>query len=218
MGMKSLRGGTIFRVSLQGTPAVAVPELDPSEAEPDVPLEVIKERLVEHFRQLQEPLFAILDAARDPLVLALLIQSDHQYESLYEGPKGGTLAAVAPYLVQLPSDSLLFETLIEKGWGESWGVYLTCDKPFKDVRKHFRHFLMVTADAGKKVYFRFYDPRVLRVFLPTCLPDEAEQFFGPIDSFYFEDDKPKNVLRFATRQKGSKESVRLAPNAVTTSL
>ncbi len=42
----------------------------PADAELGVPLEVIKERIIEYFRQLREPLFAILDAARDPLVLA----------------------------------------------------------------------------------------------------------------------------------------------------
>lgn len=204
-------GETSFTLSMEGAPATAVPE---PEAEPDVPLEVIKERLIETFRQLPQPLFAILDAARDPLVLALLVQSDHQYQSLYEGPKGETLAAVAPYLVKLPSDSPLLETLIEKGWGESWGVYLTCEKPLKEVRKHFRHFLMVKTDEGKDVYFRYYDPRVLRVFLPTCLPDEAEQFFGPIDSFFFEDDDANNMLEFASGQKGSKQIIKLAAKPV----
>jgi hypothetical protein len=212
-GDQIVAGETVFTLSREGTPSVAVSELDPGDEEANVPMEVFKERVVEYFRQLPEPLFAILDAARDPLVLALLIQSDDLYQSLYEGPKGDTLAAAAPYLVQLPSDSPLLETLIEMGWGESWGVYLTCEGPFKDVRKHFRRFLMVEIDEGKKVYFRFYDPRVLRVFLPTCLPDEARQFFGPMDSFYMEDVKPKNVLRFTTGQQGAKELVRLQDQA-----
>jgi hypothetical protein len=217
-GDEIVAGETSFTVLMEGMPATAVPQPEPAEVEPDVPLEVIKERLIEYFRQLPEPLFAILDAARDPLVLALLIQSDHEYQSLYEGPKGETLAAVAPYLVSLPADSALLATLIEKGWGDSWGVYLTCEKPFKDVRKHFRRFLMVKTDEGKEVYFRFYDPRVLRVFLPTCLPDEAEQLFGLIDSFYLEDEKQKNMLQFDARWKGSKELVNLKRDPATASL
>ena len=43
---------------------------------------------------------------------------------------------------------------------------------------------------GKDMYFRLYDPRVLRVFLPTCTPDELTDFFGPIGTFLIESDKP----------------------------
>lgn len=40
------------------------------------------------------------------------------------------------------------------------------------------------------IYFRFYDPRVLRRFLPVCTPDQLYAFFGPIDYFLFEDEDP----------------------------
>ncbi len=30
--------------------------------------------------------------------------------------------------------------------------------------------------------FRYYDPRVLRVYLPTCSPAEFARFFGPISA------------------------------------
>ena len=35
-------------------------------------------------------------------------------------------------------------------------------------------------------YFRFYDPVVLRTFLPTATPRQMEDFFGPISAFYVE--------------------------------
>lgn len=184
-------------------------ESDKAEPEPDLPLDGVQSQAFEHFRQLPQPLFAILDAARDPMVLVLLMQSDNEYQSLYEGEKGDTLAAVAPYLVKLPADSRLLRKLIALGWGQSWGIYLTCDQSFKDVRKHFRKFLMVKTDEGKEVYFRFYDPRVLRVFLPTCIPKEAEQFFGPVTAFYLEDEQPDNLLRIPVDNKGAKEIVQL---------
>jgi hypothetical protein len=34
--------------------------------------------------------------------------------------------------------------------------------------------------------FRYYDPRVLRSYLPTCTPEELAQVFGPIHSFVME--------------------------------
>ena len=38
--------------------------------------------------------------------------------------------------------------------------------------------------------------RVLRVFLPACTPDEIRQFFGPISTFYCEDDGGHELLAF----------------------
>jgi hypothetical protein len=34
--------------------------------------------------------------------------------------------------------------------------------------------------------FRFYDPRVLSVFLPTCLPEQITEMFGPVTHFFVE--------------------------------
>ena len=139
-----------------------------------------QQRLLALFRTQFQPLFTILDSARDIKILALLMQSKEEHQSLYEGVEGAKLAQVAPYLVRLTKDSLLLGSLVLEGWGNSWGVFLTCDREFQDVRRHLRHFLEVQLPDGKQVYFRYYDPRVLRVFLPTCNPDETNRFFGPI--------------------------------------
>jgi len=134
-----------------------------------------------------------------------------QYESLFEGRSKAELTLFAPYLVRLLPESKLLEKLVNKGWGKNWGIYLTCDLPFADVRRHFRHFLMVKLPDGKQVYFRFYDPRVLRIYLPTCLPEEFNQFFGPVEYYLMEDEKPDALLRF--RKKGQALGKRLFPLA-----
>jgi hypothetical protein len=156
--------------------------------------------VIQELRAKKEPLYAILDAARDPLILARLVKCQEDHQSLYEGSAGNQLAAAAPYLVSLPRESAFLDTLIRDGWGKSWGVYLTCDKPFKEVRKHLRHFLMVELEGGENVYFRFYDPRALRVFLPTCTPSEVNQFFGPITTYLMEANTPETLLRFSHEQ------------------
>ncbi len=153
-------------------------------------------RLLELLREGVERLFALLDAAREPLVLARLFEAKPEFQSLYEGTKGDALAAFAPYLVALPPGSLLLETLVRDGWGKSWGVYLRSGLPFKELRQHFRRFLLVKTEAGEELYFRFYDPRVLRVFLPTCSPQEAAQFFGPVTEFLLESGDPGTLLTF----------------------
>jgi hypothetical protein len=134
-----------------------------------------------------DPLFAVLDAARDERILELLRESVEPYRSLYQGEGGEALDELAPYLVGLPRGSRLLEQLVNEGWGKRWGVYLACREPFAEVRSHFRRFLMVKDDAtGKRMYFRFYDPAVLRVFLPTCDVRQTSQLFGEIACFMVE--------------------------------
>ena len=133
-----------------------------------------------------EPLFVVLDAARDPAVLELLRRGGQEHQMLYAGRRGEHLAAVAPYLVRLPPGSPLLDALLERGRGASWGVYLTCDLPFAEVRRHLRRFLVAETEDGQALYFRFYDPRVLRPYLPSCTPAELGAFFGPVSSFWVE--------------------------------
>jgi len=165
----------------------------------------LHEQLLALLRHSFQPLYAILDAARDLKVLVALLHSGADYQSLYEGPKGDSLAQVAPYLVRLPADSPLLDILVREGWGQSWGVYLTSASEFGEVRKHLRHFLEVQLPNGNGAYFRFYDPRVLRVYLPTCRPEETYYFFGPIKDYLVEDEKPGHLLRFVNTSQGSQK-------------
>jgi hypothetical protein len=157
----------------------------------------VTERIVTALRQAPGSLFAILDAARDPLmVLTRLFDAKDEHQSLYEGPQAELLAATAPYLVSLPVGSPLLETLVRDGWGKSWSLYFTCDRPFPEVRKHLRRFLVVRTEDGEELLFRYYDPRVLRSFLPTCTSDELAKLFGPVRSFLLEAAQPHTLLRF----------------------
>lgn len=165
------------------------------------------QRLLGLLRNDFQPLYAILDSARDIKILALLMHTKEEYESLYEGVEGAKLAQVAPYLVRLKPDSALLEKLVAEGWGKSWGVYLICDLGFRELRHHLRHFLQVQLPSGEQVYFRYYDPRVLRVFLPTCTAAETNEFFGPIKYYLVEDEKPETLLRFVNGGAGADSKV-----------
>lgn len=170
--------------------------------------------LLARLRGQFQPLYALVDAARDAKIYALLLQSSEERQSLYEGAQGDKLALFAPYLVRVPAVSGLLETFVRQGWGKSWGVYLTCPASFADVRQHFRHFLKVKKPDGKVVYFRYYDPRVLRIYLPTCTEQETEIFFGPIARFVAEDESPAVMLEFTRRRGGVQKTVwRLAAAA-----
>ena len=169
-------------------------------------------RLEDLLRKDFQPLYALLDASREPSVLKVILESKEEHQSLYEGAQGAQLAHFAPYLIRIPPKSALLDTLVNQAWSKSWGVFLTSDKPLKDLRTHFRHFLTVKLPDGQQVYFRYYDPRVLRLFLPTCLPEESTQFFGPVKQFLIEAEAPNLALHFLPGPKGpQKKELHLAP-------
>lgn len=147
------------------------------------------------------PLFALLDAARERSIPTRLLTSKLTFASLYEGAPD--LADHGPFLVELPRGAPLLQGLIREGWNKSWGVYLSCDLPFADLRRHLRRFLMVRLPDGREAYFRFYDPRVLRVFLARSTAREASTFMGPVSRYFVEDGESTEALLQFSHTPGS---------------
>jgi hypothetical protein len=169
---------------------------------PPTPAEAARARVRALLQAEPGPLYAVLDAARDFWIPVHLEEHAPDRVSLYSGDAAVELANVAPYLVRIDPDSTLLPVVIDEGWGESWGVFLTSPAPIAEVRSHLRKFLMVELEDGgegrpEEAYFRWYDPRVLRVFLPTCTPAEAAEFFGPVGAFLCEAKGGDALLRFA---------------------
>jgi len=190
-----------------------LPPVAPQQSGPNLPPPAPRQpRLRELLAKDFQPLYALLDASREPSVLKVILESKEEHQSLYEGPQGAQLAHFAPYLIRVPQESALLDTLVHQAWSKSWGVFLTSNTPLKELRTHFRHFLNVKLPDGSQVYFRYYDPRVLRLFLPTCLPEETTQFFGPVRHFLMEAEDPKLALHFTCGPKGpDKKELHLAP-------
>lgn len=159
--------------------------------------------------------YAILDAARDREVLSLLRASRLEFDCLYGINTHPRLVAAAPHLVHLGAESRRSAEIIERAWGRSWGVFLVAppDATIKQLRRHLRGFLRVQTEEGGRLVFRFYDPRVLRVFLPTCTEAEARTFFGPILRFACEDESASRLLTFAIDRFGIKAAAQAIPVA-----
>lgn len=156
---------------------------------------VVRERALAELRR-HEGLYAVLDAAADERVLELLYRSVEDHVSLYDGTKGEALSEVAPHLVKITPHERLIERLVMEGWGRGFGIYLTWAGAMKDLRRHLRRFLMVMDDeTARRMYFRFYDPIVLREFVPTCSPLQRAELFGEITSLLMEGPSGE-VLRF----------------------
>ena len=92
---------------------------------------------------------------------------------------------VAPHLVELSPTNRLTGRWLDEGWGQSWGVMLKIQDP-SNLRHHLRKFLKVRDEQGRSLVFRYYDARVLRVYLPTCRADELKAMFGPVTAYVVE--------------------------------
>jgi hypothetical protein len=152
------------------------------------------------FTQADVNIFAVLDGAVIPDLLAQLQQYQPESCCLYRGRLEPDLAAAAPYLIRLEQGSALLDW-IDGGWGKHWGIFAAAKANLRTMRQHFRRLLTVELPEGKVVYFRFYDPRVLRVFLPTCHEEERRLMFGPVLWYGMEGEgEPPSWLPFASRE------------------
>lgn len=139
---------------------------------------------------------AVLDGARDERIFTAVERCGLDKCCLYAGRIPWILQRAAPYLVVLDPDDRFTRFLLDNGWGNSWGIYLRTDASLVELRRHLRTLLKVKNEAGKNLMFRWYDPRVLNIYLPTCLPAELDRFYGPVDAFYAETSDPDVMQQF----------------------
>ena len=162
-------------------------------------------RHLRHFLTAQPELkaYAILDCARDERIYPALVEAcdDRKYRCLFQGHEAiflgnlpRVLAQAAPHLIQLDFQSNFARWMISRGWGNNWGIYALSSAPLDKLLIHLRRFLMVKNESGKPFYFRYYDPRVMRVYLPSCNDKELEMVFGPLSRYCMESEDA-DVLR-----------------------
>jgi len=163
--------------------------------------DVLAERrrcIVECFYTITTPLYVIVDSAHDHRGITSFVgKNPLNYCALFGKQLVEITDGRGPYLAALSVGDGFLESLIDKAWGKSWCIFLTGTVDLPTLRRHLARLVSVKIDEGNVALFRFYDPRVLRHYLPTCLPDELNRFFGPITSFYTESGNGENLIRFS---------------------
>jgi hypothetical protein len=149
-------------------------------------------------RQLLD-VYVLLDAARDEALYPAIQDCGLEFDCLFSGVLPPGLAKVAPYLVRLVRPSRFLTEILERSWTQSWGIFLVATGDRAAVRKHLQSLLLVCDAQGKELYFRYYDPRVLRVYLPTCNSSEIKLMFGPVRSYFAEAAEGRALMQYALR-------------------
>ena len=154
--------------------------------------------------------YTLLDGASIPRLRPTLARLEVEAECLYRGELEPDLAQVAPYLAVAPFDHPFTDWLLQEGWGNHWGIFAISRADLRTLRMHLRTFLKVYSPDLKPLYFRYYDPRVLRIYLPTCNAQELQTVFGPVLRYLTEDEDPATLLKFSIDQgECRRESVAL---------
>jgi hypothetical protein len=140
--------------------------------------------------------FILLDSARMGEAMEEAKELNRNVEPLFNSKADTLLQAVGPFVFTFSDVQSFDDYFFQKGWGDHWGVILSSSADLKDVSEHFRRFLKVKTEDGLELYFRFYDPRVLRIFLPTCDANQLNEFFGPVHYFLMEDEDKHFAVKF----------------------
>jgi len=144
-------------------------------------------------------LFGIIDAAQDSRIFELVEQEEHV--SLFAGPLRPPLELVVPYLVRLDPQSTFLDIWKHEGWARNWGILCFSDLPMPRVRRHFRRFLQAMLPDGMIAQFRFYDPRVWRVYIQTCEQDDLTRWFTGIREFRAPSETGEGYIRYTLENR-----------------
>jgi hypothetical protein len=186
-GDEILAGQTAFRV--EGPPAPLFQAATPT-LSPEAPASAEGTLLAEIAAAVRcEPpsrLYALIDGAQAFELAFTAHLMGHDLYTIFSGDLADTVAHVGPCLVALGDPSAFLMKWVDR-LGSHAGVLLETSADLSALYAHLRAIFVASDEEGQEYFFRFYDPRVLRVFLPTCHEDELKEFFGPIRRWIAED-------------------------------
>lgn len=113
------------------------------------------------------------------------------------------------YLTRVESaTSAVAEWLMSQGWGANWGLWISAPAgtALEDLLGYLRELVQVRLPDGRIVFFRFYDPRVWRVFFPTCDSQQHQHLFSQ-NVFYGCESADGTALIIDRMKKGVAERI-----------
>jgi hypothetical protein len=157
---------------------------------------MINEQLNKYLFRPNHYTYTVLDGASVKDLPVKLDKMNAQSICLYRGELEPDMVYVAPYLALLMPGTDFTNWLLAECWGKHWGIFAQTPVSITGMRKHFRSLLTVYTEDGDPLLFRFYDPRVLLTYLPTCTAAETETFFGKVNYYFVEAENATKLRRF----------------------
>lgn len=151
-------------------------------------------------------LYAILDGASIPDLPRRLYETNTPNYCLLRGDLPADLVHAAPYVAVMFPGSAFSDWILQESPGKHWGIFAHSRYSIKEMRRHCRALVSVVDEKGEPLMFRYYDPRVLRKFLPTCTPKEVETFFGRMETIFAENDDGSSMTAYRIEKGALKTS------------
>lgn len=161
-------------------------------------------------RRLEELLFAnkelntyaIIDAAKEGSIPYFLEGMKATFGSLLQGNDAKKLAEVAPYIVLLEKCSDVSQWYMEKLYGNSVGFALKTNLGIESLTQFWaRKVKTRIPGTEEKGFFRYYDPSVLREYLPILEEDnELIEFMGTTNSILVETQNHEQIFVYTQKE------------------
>jgi hypothetical protein len=144
-------------------------------------------------------LYAVVDTAQDDklhdLVFAALFPN-----CLFLTDTFSPVGRAAPYLVPVEHAERLMREWRARGRGRNWGLFVRAEIPIPRLLQRLRTLNLATLPDGRTVLFRWWDPRVLRVFLPTCAGAELAPWFDGVEEWLCEEEGGEALRSYRRRE------------------
>ena len=121
---------------------------------------------------------------------------DFNYSSLLEGKMAEELETVAPYLVELPSESEHFDEIL-KSYGQNGCVFFCTPLNFDEALERMREVFIVHDENGAEGYLRFYSPDIFRTLIKKHNFAQLQYLFKQVMYYYCEaENDPMTLNRY----------------------
>lgn len=145
-------------------------------------------------------LYGVLDCAIDPSLYEHAVRLEPEWAVCLFERVVDRVRRASPWLVELSPSDPLSRAWRGAGWDKNWGVLLSSRADMKTVKLRLKRFTQARLpDGAGPVLFRFWDPRVLRVFLPTLEPEDAPDWFTDIDRWIAPSEDGKGSIRYSLK-------------------
>jgi len=155
--------------------------------------EILKTHLLSNATRL----YCVLDGASVQDLPTRLYQTNTPHYCLLGDDVEPDVLYMAPFLAALLPGSTFTDQVFKESPGKHWGIFAHCRRSMTEVRRHCRALLNVYDADGNPLMFRYYDPRVLRRFLPTCNPGELKTLFGELETLFAESEDGNTLTSYS---------------------
>ena len=125
---------------------------------------------------------AVVDGLIVPEIVARLKEADVAgWDCLQRGAMSADAAKRAAYVVELRNGAAFTDWLLDEATPTypGWGVLAISDRTLLAMREHCRTIGEVVTPDGERRPWRWFDPDVLRIALPSFLAGQLDEFFAP---------------------------------------